>query len=186
MPLKLENLDFRFENSLARIVANRNHPEIKLAGLTVGPLQEGNEYEVYHWIAQELVEAGIAHFREDDSLDGKLNKIHFTELIQVPRQISEIPEDFYSKLRRYLADMKKETTKQPIQPEKVEDFEKAKQLARDIVNSRLRKIVALSSGTIQGDQVVRKLAPEEKLVYEQLSRIISQWRTQILEYETEG
>ena len=69
MPLKIENLDFRFENSLVKITADRNYPEIKLAGLNVGPFQEGNEYEVYFWAAQELAEAGVAHFREEDCLE---------------------------------------------------------------------------------------------------------------------
>ena len=69
MPLKLENLDFRFENSRVKIIANRNYPEMKLAGLNIGPFQEGNEYEVYYWVAQELAVAGVAHFREEDSLD---------------------------------------------------------------------------------------------------------------------
>src|SRR4030042_4808384 len=103
MPLKLKNLDFRFENSLVKIIANRNNPEIKLAGLSIGPFQEGNEYEVYYWIAHELAETGIAHFREDDILDAtKLYKIQWKERVQAAGQIAELPEDFYPKLRRYL------------------------------------------------------------------------------------
>jgi hypothetical protein len=184
MPLKLKNLDFRFENSLVKVIANRNHLEIKLAGLTIGPLTEGNEYEVYYWIAQELAKTGIAHFREDDILDAtKLYKVQWKERVQAAGQISELSEDFYPKLRRYLATAKAELTKQP---EKGLEVEKAKQLAWDIVSSRLKKIVTLSSGPLQSDQVVKKLTREERLLYEQLGKIISQWRTQILEYENEG
>ena len=51
--LQLKHLDFRFENSLVKAVANKNYPEIKLAGLTVGPFEEGNEYEIYYWILVE-------------------------------------------------------------------------------------------------------------------------------------
>jgi hypothetical protein len=184
MPLKLRNLDFRFENSLVKIIANRNHPEIKLAGITIGPLQEGNEYEFYFWVASELAKAGIVHFREDDILDAtKLYKIQWKERVQAAGQIAELPEDFYPKLRRYLATAKEEITKQP---EKVTEYEKAKTLARDIVNSRLKKIVALSSGPIQGEQFTRKFTSEEKLIYQQLGKIISHWRNQIIEYEKEG
>ena len=57
MPLQIKHLDFRFENSLVKAVANRNYPETKLAGLTVGPFEEGNEYEIYHWVAEKLAEA---------------------------------------------------------------------------------------------------------------------------------
>jgi len=184
LALKIRNLDFRFENSLAKVIANRNYPEIRLAGLSVGPLEEGNEYEVYYWIAHELAESGIVHFREDDSLDAtKLYKIQWKERVQVPGQISELPEDFYPKLRRYLATLKEQMTKQP---EKMQEYEKAKQVACDIVNSRLKKIVTLSSGPAQTDQILHKFTSEERLIYERLCKIVNAGRTQITEYESEG
>ena len=183
MPLKIKNLDFRFENSLVKIIANRNYPEIKLAGLSVGPFQEGNEYEVYYWAAQELAESGIAHFREEDCLEAtEIYKVQWKERVQIAGQISELPEDFYPKLRRYLANLKEEITKQP---EKVQEHEKATHLACDIVNSRLKKIVTLSAGPTQTDQVLKKFTSEERLIYEQLGKIITEWRTQILECEKE-
>jgi len=55
-----------------------------------------------------------------------------------------------------------------------------KQLARDIVNSRLKKIVALSAAPGQSDQVLKKLTVEERIVYEQLVKIISEWKAKIL------
>ena len=181
VPLTIKDLDFRFENSLVKIIANRNQPEIKLAGLTVGPFEEGNEYEVYYWIAETLTESGIAHFREEVRLEASdLYKVQWKERVQVAGQIAELPDDFYSKLRRYLVQLKKEMSKQP---EKMQEYEKARQLASDIVNSRLKKIVALSSGPSQADQIVKKMAVEERLIYEQLGRIVTEWRTRILEYE---
>ncbi len=182
LSLKLRNSDFRFENTPVKVIANRNHPEIKLAGITIGPLQEGNEIELHFWIANELAKAGIIHFREDDILDAtKLYKAQWKERVQAPGQISELPEDFYPKLRRYLQTAKQEITKQP---EKFAEHEKTRHLAWDIVNSRLRKIVALAAGPTQTDQITKKLTAEEKLIYEQLGKIINQWRTQILQYET--
>jgi hypothetical protein len=179
--MEIKNLDFHFENSLVKIIADRNHPEIKLAGLSTGPLEEGNEYEVYYWIAQELAESGIAHFREEDCLDAtKLYKVQWKERVQIAGQISELAEDFYPKLRRYLAKIKEDMT---MQPEKVQEYEKARHLACDIVNSRLKKIVALSSGPAQTDQVLKKLTSEERLIYERLGMMIGEWRTQILECE---
>ncbi len=183
MPLKLENLGFRFENSRVKVIANRNYPEMKLAGLNVGPFQEGNEYDVYYWIAAELAQAGIAHLREEDNLDAtKLYKAQWKERVQVAGQISELPEDFYPKLRLYLGQLKSEIARQP---QKIQEYEKAKSLASDIVNSRLKKIVTLSAGPIQGEQIIQKLTAEERLVYMQLGKIIGQWRTQILEHQFE-
>ena len=183
MSVQIKNLDFCFENSLVRIIADRNHPEIKLAGLSAGPFEEGNEYEIYYWIAQKLAEAGIAHFREDDGLDAtKLYKIQWKERVQIAGQISELTEDFYPKLRRYLAGIRAEIAKHP---EKAQEYEKAKHLARDIVNSRLKKIIALSSGPAQTEQIQKKLTCEERFIYEQLGKIINDWKAQIIDFEGE-
>ena len=183
MDVQIEKMDFCFENSLVRVVADRNHPEINLAGLSVGPFEEGNEYEVYYWIAQKLAESGIAHFREDDALDAtKLYKIQWKERVQIAGQISELAEDFYPMLRRYLAGIKAEIAKHP---EKAQDYEKAKHLAWDIVNSRLKKIIALSSGPVQTGQIQKKLTCEERFIYEQLGKTLTEWKAQILDFEGE-
>lgn len=184
LPLKLENLDFRFEHTRVKVIANRNYPEIKLVGIAVGPLQEGNEYEVYYWIAKELAKEGIVHLREEDNLDAtKLYKVQWKERVQIAGQISEVPEDFYPKLRRYLAELKAEMGRQP---EKIQEYQKAKHLSDDIVNSRLKKIVTLSAGPTQAEQILSKLTEEERLIYMQLGKTVSEWRSQILQRETEG
>ena len=67
------------------------------------------------------------------------------------------------------------------QSEKYQEYDRTKQLARDIVNSRLKKIVALSSAPSQTEQVLKKLTNEEKLMFDQLVKIISEWKTKILE-----
>jgi hypothetical protein len=176
---KICTLDFCYENSLVKIVANRNCPEIKLAGLVVGPFDEGNEYEIYFWVAKELAAAGMVHFREDDTLDAtKLFKVQWKEGVQIPGQISELSGDFYPKLRRFIADLKEQASKQS---EKYQEYDRARQLARDIVNSRLKKIVAISAAPAQSDQVLKKFTSEERLVYDQLVKIISEWKNKILE-----
>ena len=174
----IENADFVFKNTPVKIIVNRNCPEIKLAGLKVGPFQEGKEYEVRFWIARELEKAGIARFREEELLDlVKLNKIHWKERVQSTQQIAFLPEDFYPRLRRYLADLKTGAIKKP---EKMRDYEKARRLSRDIINLRLKKIVSLASAPAQTAQILRNLTKEERVIYERLHAIISEWRTRIL------
>lgn len=184
MPQKLESLDFRFENTKVKAIANRNYPELKLAGISVGPFQQGNEYELYYWVAEELAKEGILHLREEDNLDAtKLYKVQWKERVQVAGQISELPEDFYPKLRRYLAGLKTEISRHP---ERIQEYQKARHLADDIVNARLKKIVTLSAGPIQAEQILSKLTVEERLIYMELGKAVNSWRSKILEHETEG
>ena len=123
----------------------------------------------------------MVHFREEDVLDtNKLFKAQWKEVVQIPGQISDLPGDFYPKLRRFLQDLKEQAT-QTQQSEKYQECDRVKQLARDIVNSRLKKIVALSATPGQSDQVLKKLTGEERIIYEQLVKLISEWKAKILE-----
>ncbi len=175
----INNLDFIFENSPLRITASRNCPEIKLAGLTVGPFEEGNDYEVFYWIAMELTRSGIVHFRAEDLLDtGKLSKIQWTERVQTAGQMSKLPEGFYPKLRRYLSELRERVANNP---ERMREYERADHLTKDIVNSRMKKIVAIASAPAQAESSLRNLTAEERLLHEQLSKVINNWKTRILE-----
>jgi len=179
----IRKLDFIFENSIVRIIANRSLPEIKLAGLNVGPFEEGNEYEIYFWVAQELEKSGIARFREEEHLDSaKLFKIQWKERAQTAGQISRLPDDFYPRLRRYLAELKEESLKAP---EKMREYETFRSLTHDILNSRLRKIVSLASAPTQTEQMIKNLTSEERFLYDHLSSLIREWRTRILKSEGE-
>lgn len=175
----IRDADFEFENTPVRIAVNRNCPEIELAGLKIGPLEEGKEYEVKFWIAQELEKAGIARFHEEDLLTAvKLYKTHWKERVQSVKQMASLPQDFYPKLRRYLADLKKNAVKKP---ENMREHEKAVRHSRDIINCRLKKIVSLASASAaQTNQIINNLTVEERSIYRLLRKNIEEWRIKIL------
>jgi hypothetical protein len=177
--MSIKDADFEFENTPVRIAVNRNCPEIELAGLKIGPLEEGKEYEVKFWIAQELEKAGIARFHEEDLLTAvKLYKTHWKERVQSVKQMASLPQDFYPRLRRYLADFKKNAVKKP---ENMREYEKAVRHSRDIINCRLKKIVSLASASAaQTNQIINNLTVEERNIYRFLRKNIEEWRTEIL------
>ena len=177
----IKDVDFEFENTPVKIIARRNCPEIELAGLKVGPLEEGKEYELMYWVARELEKAGIARLHEKELLDAvKLYKIHWKERVQSAKQIASLSEDFYPRLRRYLTALKREVIRKP---EKMKEYEKAVRLSRDIINCRLKKIISLASAPKQTNQILNNLTREERTIYEQLNAMISSWRGKILEGE---
>ena len=173
-----------FENKPVKVVINRNCPEIQLVGVKVGPFEEGKEYEVKHWVAKELERAGIARIREEELLDAvKLHKISWKESIQQARQVSPLEEDFYPRLRRYLASLKRKAISNP---EKLKEYDKARRLSRDIVSCRLRKIVSLASSPAQTNQTLNNLAREERELYKRLYEIINEWKSKILKARKES
>ncbi len=174
----VQDVDFVFENALVRVMCNRNCPEIQLVGLKAGPFEEGKEYEVPYWIANELERAGIARFREEELLDvRKLDKILWKEKVQQARQVSHVEEDFYPRLRRFLSRLKKNANSSP---ERNNEYRKAEAVARDIINIRLRKIVSLASSPEQTNETLNDLAKEERTLYNQLYALVSEWKTSIV------
>ncbi len=175
----IRDADFNFENMTVKVVANRNSPEIDLPGLKVGPFREGKDYEVKFWVAKELEKAGIARLRADEPLDlMMLNKIHWKEArVQTSQRVTYLPEQFYPKLRRYLEELKEEVIKNP---EKRNDYEKAKKLSDDITRTRLKKIVSLASSPAKTRQLMENLTKEEHALYDYLYETINEWRKEIL------
>lgn len=176
---QLQNLNFIFENSLITVIANRNLKKVELAGLNVGPFEEGNTYDVQFWIAQILEKAGIVRFNEGELLETpNLYKIQWTERIQTVGQLSQLPANFYPKLRRFLLKLQEEAGEIP---EKLQDYQKIKHLARDTVNLRLKKIVSLATIPTKTGQILKSLTAEEKMLYDRLYVLVNEWRIKILE-----
>jgi DNA replication initiation complex subunit (GINS family) len=66
-------------------------------------------------------------------------------------------------------------------PEKMKEYERAMNNARDIIDCRLRKIISLASSFGQTSQILENLSGEERLLYERLFGLIEEWRQAILE-----
>jgi DNA replication factor GINS len=181
----IRDADFVFENSVVKIVANRNSPEIELPGMKVGPFREGKEYEVKYWVATELKKAGVARIRMEEPLDvTMLNKIQWKERTQSSQKVLSVPDNFYPKLRRYLEELNDEAIKKP---EKRPDLDKAKNNSLDIIRMRLKKIVSLaSSGRNQTSQIRHGLTTEEQCLYDCLRKVISEWQNEILKTQGEN
>jgi DNA replication initiation complex subunit (GINS family) len=92
--------------------------------------------------------------------------------------MAHLEQGFYPKLRRYLSALKIEAARAP---EKILELEKTRQLTKDIVNSRLRKVVSVASAPTQTEQILKSFTPEERQLYLRLCRLIGEWRNHIVE-----
>lgn len=176
--ISVNEASFIFENKPIKVIANRNEAKIELSGLSVGPFEEGREYEIRFWIAQELEKVGIIRFRAEDLLDvAKLHKIHWKERVQPSSMVSPLSEGFYPKLRWYLDYLKKASR---TSSERLKELEKSTRTSHDIINCRVKKIVSLASSPLLTAQTLEDLTPEERTLYHHLHQIIDEWRNKIL------
>jgi hypothetical protein len=172
------DIDREFENSRVKVIISRDMNEFEVGDGKIGPFKSGDEVELLEWIAEVLVDEGVAKFRDQDMLDlASLSKIHWKETIPSSRQLPPLDPYFYCELRRLIGRLRKESC---TDPSRIKDYEKALSLSRDIVDCRLRKIASLAaSPTIPGD-LVKGMAREERTLYHALSSIMSDWNKRLL------
>lgn len=167
-----------YENLVVPIVASRSIPDLLVNDTIDGHIDAGNKFETRQWIASHLVDAGLAQFEGPLTLDfSTLYKIHWRETkLQTGRRISEIPDHFYPKLRRYMHSLKQHISTDTTRSN---EYHNAQRLARDILNCRLRKIVSLSASSSITGEMVQKLSTEERVLFDTLQTIISTWKSNI-------
>ena len=180
--ISVGDIDFDFENSPIRIVLIRELPEMpRMPKLT--SVRLGQEVEVPYWTARELVQLGYARFREEDILTfNSLSKIHWRETIPDSRRIPSLQSSFYCLLRRHLDELRKQSKQDQV---KLRELERTETLVRDIVNCRVRKIVALAASPTPSEEIMQGLTLEEKSLYTVLNKTIEEWKSTLLQ-ESKG
>jgi hypothetical protein len=181
--LSIFDAELDMDSSPVKVKILHDSPELFFSGEKLGPLREGDELELPYWAAQELADNGIANILGREPLDvPTLTKIHWRECIPSSREIPQIDNDFYYRLRRLLRRLREEAESEPSRREALE---KAEGQFRDIVDCRMRKIMYLAAAPPQVDAVLQKMAAEERLLYNRLSTITHEWRMKVLALEDE-
>ncbi len=176
--MSVGDIDFDFENSPIRVVLIKELPELpRMPKLT--SVRIGQEVEVPYWTAKELVQLGYARFREEDILTfNSLSKIHWRETIPDSRMIPSLQANFYCILRRHISELRKQSKQDQV---KLRELERTETLVRDIMNCRVRKIVAIAASPTPSEEIMHGLTLEERSLYTVLNKTIEEWKTRLLQ-----
>ena len=176
------DIDFEFQNVPVRIVLTREIPFSHPMTEKLRSTRVGQEVEVPYWIAEELVTANFARYREEEVMDlAKLSKTHWKETVPSSTQLPSLEPGFYCVLRRFLARLRAEGRQDPS---KLREYERADNLSRDVINCRLRKITSFAAAPGASADLLKTMTFEEQALYKQLRDMISEWKGSILEGET--
>lgn len=169
----LEDIELRFLNKEVRVQALRRLPEIVGLEERVKPSEPGSEIGVKRWAALRLAEEGLVAFKqgEEMTLDELVN-VHWRESLQPSSRLGSIPKDFYQRLRLFLGKTASTGDSRLI--------EKCMRLARDIVNSRTRKIVGMAVSLSVPQELLKPLTLEEMLLYREIRKAVEFWRSYVL------
>ncbi|MEM3571122.1 MAG: hypothetical protein QW589_04250 [Candidatus Bathyarchaeia archaeon] len=164
-----------------KAIIKKDLPDIKVANVDLKSLKAGNEAELPYWIAIELFKHGYVSFLEEHTLTLiGLSKIHWRETLSNSRQIPKLNKNFYKILKRFLHELKYLSESDKA---KLIEFEKALNLSKDIINCRLRKIVALAIASVKSEEIIQNLTIEEELLYQKLSSMVNEWKDKLLHLE---
>jgi Spy/CpxP family protein refolding chaperone len=179
MMSEIEAAECRFNNLPVKLVALKSIPKLDVAGEEVGPVEKDGVFEVRNWVADELLQSGVARLEDKDARLSlvEVQKTQIREIMQSSRRLSKLPEDFYPKLGKLIGELSREAT---VDRGKALELEKAKQLAVDILTSRMNKILLLSSSQGQSELTLKSLSSEERKLYDRIYGIVSEWREKVL------
>jgi len=167
------DLNFKFENTLVKIITDGKIERLETAGITINEAEANREVKVRLWLARELVAAGLARFSNGTISVEELTQIHYRERFQPLGQLSSLPEEFYKKMYLTLSSLSAEASTSM----RVELANRLRGMFRDILESRIVKILRLAS--LNAPPSSKELQPEEQVIYNELSKLISSWRGQM-------
>lgn len=176
MPLSSDDFLFELDNLPVKLVAVRKIPRMETSGLLLKGYEENEEFTANLWIAKTLVESGVARFTGEEVEMQELSRIHYMERIQPLERLMLLPARFYQRVYLTLSEMRRSVRGDMG---RIEIYSKFVGMLRDILESRIRKIVRLASLGTPTDQT-RSLTPEEKVLFEEVSTAISSWRSKML------
>ena len=118
---------------------------------------------------------------------------HYTQLLEwrrvetTSRGLAKLPHDFYGATRSYLAEARttfeRELRENPAGRKgdlARQTYHRASQIARDVVESRMTKILSFSfQAAVGGARDVANLLPEEKRLFDDVTRTLGAHRTAV-------
>lgn len=159
----------KYENAEVKLRALKKLPRIQTPGMDLAEVQEGHEFVTWFWVAQELVEAGLAEYSEPALSQTDWTKVHFKERIDPARPPSKLPEDFYERVYQSFIQAKSD-------PEKAAQLNRIKAWYREILESRISRIVRVASSEADSPTSLSQLSQPEYRLYNEISRVVSEWR----------
>ena len=157
----------KYENAEVKLRALKKLPRIQTPGIEIPEVQEGHEFLTWFWVAQELVEAGLAEYSEPALSQTEWTQAHFRERINPAGPPSQLPEDFYERAYQSFTQAGRDR-------EKAAQLNRVRAWYREILESRIGRIARLASS--EAVSSTSALSKDEADLYEDVHRIVTAWR----------
>jgi len=158
-----------------RVTMKSGTDGMEVGDLVLAKAKEGERIEMPRWVAEELVELGLAEMQEEQ-FEVEIFKALTREKILASLQLSPLEPHFYIKMRRRLATVKAGVERGRYRRE---DYEKLRMTCYDLVGRRLSKLLSMSSSA-NVQTIADRITPEEKAFFTMCSSISTGWKNALL------
>jgi len=163
-----------YENRIVRVVTIRKIPKTETPGIVIEESEKGKELSIPLWIARELADADLVKLVDEGLTTDEWIQIHFRERLNPTGPLMPLPEGFFQRAYTSLSSSAREAMKEPARREQLN---RVLARYRDILESRVGKIIRLAS--TEATQPPKGIQPEEIRLYEDVQRTISSWRAEM-------
>ncbi|MHA1608149.1 MAG: hypothetical protein ACTSWP_11590 [Candidatus Freyarchaeota archaeon] len=153
---------FRLEEREVQVIVTKNMPQIALDDREIGPLMEGQTVSLPVWQVAPFIKANVVQCKHEEAINlAELYNYLWNEEQQPPLQ--PLPDDFYIRLKIFI-ESSSEGDRRKIIP-----------VVKDLLLKRAEKIVKAALKAGHTKKVSENMLGEERILYQQLSKMISQW-----------
>jgi len=158
-----------------RVTMKTSTDEIEVGDLLLKKANEGERLELPRWVAEELVELGLAEVQEE-AFEVEIFKALTREKILASPQLSPLEPSFYIRMRRRLAAVRLGVERGKYRRE---DYDKLRTTSYDLIGRRLSKLLSMSSSA-SVKTIADRITPEERAFFAMSSSISAAWKSALL------
>jgi|GEM_PF-1660266 len=176
-----DTISFQYENTMVTITALKPLDEFKTQDATYGPVEKGREILVPRWVANVLISSNLAQLKDPGIKVADLQKALWQETGEPVLQ--SLDHDFYYQVRNSIEHLAYQNKTSPNDV-RLAAQTKMENLLRDLLDSRLLKIMKLSLREERLRETKKKMTEEERWLFDRLVKLLRKWQTEVLEIET--
>ncbi|MEX2720146.1 MAG: hypothetical protein Q6362_001855 [Candidatus Wukongarchaeota archaeon] len=165
-----------FEEQKIDLISSKDHPEISLGGIKIGPLVDKKPFKTRLWIAKYLIAHGFASLSQKDILIESREILKNTVREGKSKTLGEISPDFYIKAFLKLSKLKiRAETEGKIGIRKKKKLE---EVLSEFLEKRAHKVAEIAvKGKEPGKEpLLKNMSLEEKWLFEKIRLTVNSWK----------
>lgn len=174
---------FEYRNTLITVVILEEIDEFTIQNVTYGPFEKGRETDLPRWIAEILLSQNKVRIKDTDIGPSDLQKALWRETSEPDLQ--QLSSNYYFIMKHRIAQLVQENKRSPNQV-RLATQNKMERLLRDLVTSRLLKLMKISLRENRLEEIKSNMTEEERWLVDRLTKLLRNWEKIVLEVESGG